>query len=375
MFGVTQEEVDAVIGVLRTPKYPLYGEQIASLEKEFASYIGTKYAAATSSGTSGLHLALIALGIGPGDEVITPSHSFHSVADCVLFVGAKPVFCDIEYDSYNMDPEDVRKRVTPRTKALIPVDLNGHPSDKAPLMEIAAEKKLFVLEDACHALGAKYKGRMVGTFGDVNMFSFAPGKHITSMGDGGMMTTNNEEIAEKIRMLANHGRGPIFNKQNERGLPAGIGNDLLGYNYRMNEVNAAIVRVQLKRFIRGDTGPEVRREHVKEYAELLKDTPVKIPGEKPWAYHSYCRFIAKAPKRDELLLFLKKKMARKKTTLPYYPPVHLNKVYVERYGAKDNFPVTEQVTKEIISFPMRHVQGHLREETKFLTKTIKEFYA
>lgn len=374
MFGVTQEEVDAILEVLRTPKYPLYGEQIARFEKEFAEYVGARHTVAVSSGTAGLHISLVACGVGPGDEVITSSHSFHSVADCVLFVGAKPVFCDIDYDSFNIDPEDARKRMTSKTKALIPVHLNGHPADMDPIMDMASEKGLYVLEDAAHALGAKYKGKMVGTFGQLNMFSFAPGKHVTTMGDGGMITTDDEELAGKVRMLCNHGRGPLFRKVDERGFPASIGNDMLGYNYRISEVHAAIGRVQLRRFIRGEAGPEVRREHVREYEQLLEGTPVKMPAEKEWAYHSYCRLITKAPKRNDLWLFLRGNGLR--CGIPYYPPVHLNKTYVDRFGFKKGMlPATEQVTSEILSFPLRRIREDLpQEDTWKLAATIKQFY-
>ncbi len=212
MFAITQEEVDAVTKVLATPRYALYGPEIENFEKEFAEHVGTKYAIAVSSGTAGLHLAYIALGLGPGDEIITPSHSFYAVSDMMLFTGAKPVFCDVDHDSYTMDPEDVEKRITSKTKALVPVHLNGHPADMGPIMDLAKDNDLFVVENAAHALGAKYKGRMVGTFGDLNEFSFAPGKHVTVMGDGGMVTSDNEELAGKVRMLHNHGRGPLFRK-------------------------------------------------------------------------------------------------------------------------------------------------------------------
>lgn len=374
VFGITHEEVDAVIEVLRTPKYPLYGDQIENFEKEFAKYVGVKHAVAVSSGTAGLHLAYIACGFKSGDEVITPSHSFYSVTDCMLFEGLKPIFCDIDYDSFTMDPEDVEKKISSKTKALVPVHLNGHPVDMGPILDIAGEKNLIIIENSAHALGAKYRGRMVGTFGDLSMFSFAPGKHITTMGDGGMVTTNNEELAQKIRLLHNHGRGTIFRKKDERGFPMGLGNDLIGYNYRMNEINAAIGRVQLNRFKRGEAGPEIRKEHVREYKELLEDTPIKTPVEKEWAYHSFCRYVTKAPKRDDLWVFLKKKGIR--GGIPYYPPIHLNRTYIERFGfKKGDLPVTEKVTEELISFPLRRIKEALpREYTELITEAIKLFY-
>jgi dTDP-4-amino-4,6-dideoxygalactose transaminase len=373
-FAVTQDEVDAILQVLRNPKYPIYGEQIANFEKEFAKYVGTKYAVAVSSGTAGLHLAYMACDLRPGDEVITQSHSFHSVTDMMLFLGVKPVFCDIDYDTFTADPEDVKKRITSKTRAIVPVHLNGHPTDMDPIIDLAKDHDLFIIENAAHALGAKYKGRMVGTFGDLNMFSFAPGKHVTTMGDGGMMTTDNEELAEKVRILHNHGRGPIFRKADKKGFPNAIGNDMVGYNYRMSEIDAAIGRVQLRRFISGEAGPEIRREHAREYKELLEGTPVKVPEEKPWAYHSYCRYITKVPKRDDLWVFLKEKGIR--GGLPYYPPIHMNKTYVDRFGFKEGMlPVTEKVTKELLSFPLHRIRGYPpSEETKRVTETVKKFY-
>jgi len=374
MFGITQEEVEAITEVLCTPSYPLYGEQIENFEKEFADYIGTKYGVAISSGTAGLHLSYIALGLGSGDEIITPAHSFHSVTDCMLFIGAKPVFCDIDYDSFTMDPEDVEKRITSKTKAIVPVHLNGHPVDMDPIMDLAEDNDLFIIENVAHALGAKYKGRTVGNLGDLNMFSFAPGKHVTTMGDGGLITTDNEELATTIRILHNHGRGPLFRKRDERDFPIGIGNDMVGYNYRMSEIDAAIGRVQLKRFIRGESGPEIRREHVREYKELLEDTPVEIPREKDWAYHSYCRFVTKVPKRNDLWLFLKERGIR--GGLPYYPPIHLNRTYVEKYGFKKGMlPITEEVTRKLLSFPMRRVREYLpRLNTVKIVEAIRDFY-
>jgi dTDP-4-amino-4,6-dideoxygalactose transaminase len=374
MFGVTQKEVDAVLEVLRTQKYPLYGEQISRFEKEFAEYIGTKHAVAVSSGTAGLHLAYLACDFKPGDEIITPSHSFYSVTDCMLFHQIKPVFCDIDYETFTMDPIDVEKKIISRTKALVPVHLNGHPTDMGPIMDLASDNNLKVIENAAHALGAKYKGKMVGTFGDLNEFSFAPGKHVTTMGDGGMVTSDNEELLDKVRMLHNHGRGPIFRKKDNKGFPMGIGNDVVGLNYRMSEVHAAIGRVQLSRFINGESGTEIRREHAKEYTDLLEDTPVKTPKEKDWAYHSFCRFITKAPERNKLWLFLRKKGLR--GGLPYYPPIHLNRTYVERFGFKEGMlPVTEQVTKELLSFPLRRVHSWLPlENTLKISEEIKNFY-
>jgi dTDP-4-amino-4,6-dideoxygalactose transaminase len=374
MFGITQEEVDAVIEVLRTPKYPLYGDQIENFEKEFAKYVGVEHAVAVSSGTAGLHLSYIACDFKPRDEIITPSHSFYSVTDCMLFEGIKPVFCDIDYDTFTMDPEDVESKISDKTKAIVPVHLNGHPVDMSPILDIADDKNLIIIENSAHALGAKYRGQMVGTLGDLSMFSFAPGKHITTMGDGGMVTTNNEELAEKIRLLHNHGRGPIFRKRDERGFPMGLGNDLIGYNYRMNEINAAIGRVQLKRFKSGITGPNIRRQNAREYKELLEDTPIEAPIEKKWAYHSFCRFVTKTIKRDDLWVFLKKKGIR--CGIPYYPPIHLNRTYLNKFGFKKGiFPVTEKVTEKIISFPLRRIEDALlQKETEQITDAIKLFF-
>lgn len=373
-FAITQEEVDAVHKVLCTPRYPIYGEQIANFEKEFAEYIGTKYAIAVSSGTAGLHLAYIACALKPGDEIITQSHSFYSVTDMMIIQGVKPVFCDIDEESFTMDPYDVKEKITSKTKALVPTHLNGHPSDMGPIMDLASDNNLMVIENAAHALGAKYNGKNVGTFGDLNMFSFAPGKHVTTMGDGGMMTTNNKELAQKMKMLHNHGRGPVMKKTDERGFPLHLGNDLIGYNYRMSEIDAAIGRIQLKRFMNGKAGPEIRREHVREFENLLEGTPVTTPVEKDWAYHSFCRFVTKVPNRDELWLYLKKNGIR--GGMPYSPPIHLNRVYANKFGFKKGMlPVTEKVTEELLSFPLRRIVEYLpRENSKKIAKVIHDFY-
>ncbi len=374
MFAITQEEVDAVHKVLSTPRYPIYGEQIENFEKEFAEYVGTKYAVAVSSGTAGLHLAYIACDFKPGDEIITQSHSFYSVTDMMIFQGVKPVFCDIDEESFTMDPNDAQQKVTSKTKALVPTHLNGHPSDMGPIMDLASDNNLIVIENAAHALGARYKSKKVGTFGDLNMFSFAPGKHVTTMGDGGMVTTDNEELAQKVKMLHNHGRGQVMKKIDKRGFPLHLGNDLLGYNYRMSEIDAAIGRVQLKRFMNGKAGPEIRRDHVREFEKLFEGTPVTIPVEKDWAYHSFCRFVTKVPNRDELWLFLKKNGIR--GGMPYSPPIHLNRTYRDRFGFKKGMlPVTEKVTKELLSFPLRRIVEYLPpENSEKISDSIHKFY-
>jgi dTDP-4-amino-4,6-dideoxygalactose transaminase len=292
----------------------------------------------------------------------------------MVFEGIKPVFCDIDYDSFTVDVEDIKEKISSKTRAIVPVHLNGHPANMKEITEIANERNLFIIENAAHALGAKYDNRKVGTIGDLAVFSFAPGKHITTMGDGGMVTTDNKILADKIRMLHNHGRGPIMKSTDKNGFPLHLGNDLIGYNYRMNEINATIGRVQLKKFISGICGPQIRRNHVKEYTDGLENLPIIPPIEKEWAYHSFCRFVVKATKRDKLWLFLRNNGVR--VGLPYSPPIHLNRTYMSRFNfVKGMLPITEKVTNEILSLPLRRIEGYPDQETTLKTiNTIKKFY-
>ncbi|RLF24053.1 MAG: DegT/DnrJ/EryC1/StrS aminotransferase [Thermoprotei archaeon] len=268
---IEEDEIEAVVEVLRSRKLTmLKGNKVKEFEEAFARYHGVKHAIAVSSGTAALHVALKALGIGPGDEVIVPPFTFVATATAVLHSNAIPVFADIDPKTYNLDPKSIEDRITDRTKAIIVVHLFGCPADMDPIMKIANEYNLYVVEDCAQAIGAEYRGRKVGTIGDVGCFSFYQSKNMMT-GEGGMIITNDDGIAEKCRLVRHHGE------------PAWYHYILLGYNYRMTEMQAALGIVQLKKLERFN---EIRRRNAMKYTELLKDIEgLILPEEPPYGKH------------------------------------------------------------------------------------------
>jgi len=277
-------------------------------------------------------LAVKALGIGRGDEVVTVSHTFISTVDAVARNGAKPVFVDIDPETYTIDVNQVEKKITEKTKAIIPVHLYGHPADMDPIMEIAEKYGLYVIEDACQAHGAEYKGRKVGSIGHVGCFSFYPVKNLGAYGDAGMVVTNDKELATKLKMLRNYGS------------PKKYYHDLVGVNSRLDEIQAAVLRVKLKYL---DKWNERRRKIAKLYNELLEDTEIITPIEKEWVKHVYHLYVIRHRERDELQRHLLKNEI--KTQIHYPVPVHLQKAYL---GIRVRLPVTERISQEILSLPM-----------------------
>jgi len=333
---VTDEQKEAVLRVLDSGNYIL-GEENRKIEKEFAEYCGTKYAVALNSGTAALHLALLSLGVGEGDEVITVSNTFIATANAVLFVGARPVFVDINPTTYTMKVESLEKSITGRTKAIIPVHLYGHPVDMDPLIEIAKEHNLYVIEDACQAHGALYKGKKVGSIGDIGCFSFYPSKNMTVCGDGGILVTNNGEAAEKSKIIRHQG-------QKIRNI-----HECLGYNMRLSEVHAAIARVQLRLL---DKLNEARRKNASTYDSLFEDLKDKIvrPIEKSWANHVYHLYVIQTSRRDSLKNYLAEKGIE--TGVHYPIPVHLQSFYQELFGFSEGmYPITENAAKNVLSLP------------------------
>ena len=272
--AIGEEEINEVVKVLRSRiLVRTYGEETLTFERELARYFGVKHAIATNTGTSALHAALAALGIGPGDEVIVSPIGFITATTCVLYQNAIPVFADVDPDTGMMDPDDVKRKVTDRTKAVIPIHLAGHPADLDPIREVAEEKGIFLVEDAAQAIGAEYKGRRVGTIGDVGCFSLHQSKVITT-GEGGFVLTNDDELAEKIFSIANFGR-PV----NE---PHAYRYVYMGYNYRMSEVAAAIGLMQLRKI---DQFIKKRRENAEYLTKELSDLDgdgITITKEPPW---------------------------------------------------------------------------------------------
>ena len=324
-----------VCEVLRSGCYIL-GPNVKSLESELANYIGCKYTVALNSGTDALHVALRALDIGEGDEVITTAFTFVATAEAIGIVGATPVFVDIDSDTFNIDPAKIEAAITPKTKAIIPVHLYGQPCDMDAIMAIAKKYNLRVIEDCCQAIGATYKGKMVGTFGDIGCYSFYPTKNLGAMGDGGLCTVNDETIKDRLIALRNHGSMVRYH------------NDELGVNSRLDEIQAAILRVKA-RYI--DEWNTKRRERAAYYNKLFEScSDVVTPKELDNTYCVYHQYTVKIPNRDEVHKMLSENGIG---AMLYYPiPLHLQKVNAHLGMKEGDLPITEDNTKCVISLPM-----------------------
>jgi len=307
------------------------GEWVERFEKEFAKYIGVKYALTTTNGTHALILALEALGV-QGKEIIVPSFTFISSVTSIIRAGGKPVFVDIDEKTYNIDPQDVRKKITENTIAIMPVHLYGQPANMDEITEIAEEKDLYVIEDAAQAHGAEWRGKKVGSMGNIAAFSFYPTKNMTT-GEGGMITTNDDSLAEKVRMLRNHG-------QKERYLHVE-----LGWNFRMTNIAAAIGLVQLQKL---DRANEMRRENAKYYDEELAESVI-IPYVDERAKHIYHQYTIRVKKREKLIESLKKEGIGYGI---YYPVGNHEQPVIKKMGFVAKLPVTEKICKEVISIPV-----------------------
>ena len=332
--AIKDEVMAAVSHVLETGQYVL-GEEVSTFEKEFASYVEAKHAIALNTGTSALHLGLLAAGVGPGDEVITVPFTFVATAAAIRYTGAVPVFVDINLDSFTMDPEQVEKAITPRTKAICPVHLYGQAADLDPILDIARRHGLKVIEDACQAHGTEYKGRRVGALGDVGAFSFYPGKNLGAYGEGGMAVTNDDEAARTIRMLRDWGAEKKYYHQ------------LKGFNYRMDGVQGAILRVKL-RYLTQWT--DARRAHAASYQGLLAGSGVVLPTEMSYSRHVYHVYAVRTANREALQRSL---LAEGVQTGIHYPiPVHLQEAHADLGYKLGDFPLSEQAANEVLSLPM-----------------------
>jgi dTDP-4-amino-4,6-dideoxygalactose transaminase len=349
-----EDILDGVAKVLEEMHLNL-GENIQAMEKEFAAFCGAEYGIGISDGTSALHIILRALGIGPGDEVITVSHTFIATSEAIVLAGATPVFVDIDPHTFLMDINKVEAAITPRTKAIMPVDLYGQPVDMDPLMEIAARHGLKVIEDACQAHGARYKGRRSGTLADVGAFSFYCSKNLGAYGEGGFITTNDADLARKVRMIRDHGSETRYK------------HDMIGFNARPDEIQAVVIRTKLPHLPEWN---DTRRRHAALYNQLLADTPVITPGVLPDAEPVYHLYVIRAPRRDELQVYLKEKGIF--TGIHYPIPVHLQKALAYLGGKPGDLPVTEEVVGDILSLPMfAELEDH---EIEMVVKAIKDFY-
>lgn len=353
--GIQDEIEEAVLGVLRGGRYVM-GENHKALEIEFAKYCGAQYAVGVNSGTDSLWLSLQALGIQPGDEVIVPAFTIMADASVVCQLKARPVFADIDPATFNLDPDDLSKKITKKTRAIVAVDLYGQPFDVESIMSIARQNNIPVVEDACQAIGAIYKERRAGSLGDIGCFSFYPTKNLGACGDGGMIVTNDEKIAEKVRLLRHHGDAGQYN------------NIMIGHNSRLDEVQAAIIRIKLKYI---DAWNKARRNNAKNYNAVLSGiSGLVTPREKSGCYHIYHQYVIRTDKRDELRQHLQEADI---TTLIYYPrPLHLQKALEYLGYKKGDFPQSEKACREVLAIP---IYAELEPaQLDYVTQQIQSFF-
>jgi perosamine synthetase len=332
-------DVRAVVEVLRSGRLAL-GPRLQDFERRMAEYIGTRHAVALNSGTAALHLIVRALNIGPGDEVLVPSFTFAASVNAILFVGATPVFVDIEPDTYNLDPDDIERKITSRTRAIMAVDVFGHPIEWDAVLPIASRNGLHVIDDSCEALGAEYRGRKVGQFGDAAAFAFYPNKQITT-GEGGMIVTDSDDIAARSRSLRNQGRGHMG---------AWLEHEALGYNYRMDEMSAALGDSQLRRI----ENILAKRDHVAGlYTERLAGWDmVRTQTVRPhvrMSWFVYVVTLAEGLERDAVIQALEKEGVPARG---YFSPVHQQPYIRECLGHQDgSLPVTLEVARRTLALP------------------------
>ena len=330
-----KSDIAAAIGrVLDTGQFVL-GEEVEAFEQEFAAYQGASHGIALNTGTSALHLALIAAGVGPGDEVITVPFTFVATVAAIGYVGARAVYVDIDPATFTMDVNRLEGAITSRTKAIIPVHLYGQPADMDPILEIAKRHGVKVIEDACQAHGAAYKGRPVGALGDAGCFSFYPGKNLGAYGEGGMVVTNNAAMAKKIRMLRDWGQDRKYHHV------------LKGFNYRMEGMQGSILRVKLRHL---EQWTEARRTHAADYRRLLQDGGVEIPIEAAYARHVYHVYAVRTQDRATLQRTLQSNGIG--TGIHYPVPVHLQPAYEDSAYGPGDFPHSERAANEVLSLPM-----------------------
>jgi perosamine synthetase len=347
------EDIRAVDEVLRSD-WLTTGPKVAEFEEAFAACVRARYAVSFSSGTAALHGAAFAAGLAPGDEAITTPLTFCATANCVVYQGARPVFADVSSDTLNLDPALAAARITPRTKAILAVDYAGHPADLDALGELAEHHKLLLIEDACHALGAEYRGKRVGSAATMTVFSFHPVKHITT-GEGGMVTTENPELARRLQMFRSHGIDSDARQRQAAGQWL-YDMKVLGYNYRLTDLASVLGLSQLRRL---DQNLARRRAIAARYTQAFRDLPAVIPPvvrpEANPAWHLYPIRVDAARLRVDRAAIFRALRAENIGVNVHYIPVHLHSFYRERFGYKGGeYPVAEHAYAGLISLPMFH---------------------
>ncbi len=349
-----KHEIDPAMQSVCADAAFVLGKYVFDFEKEFARYCGAADCIAVDTGTTALHLALLALDIGVGDEVITAANTFIATCEAISYTGARPVLVDCDEKTYNLDPSMLEARITTRTKAIIPVHLYGQPADMDPILEIARKHNVPVIEDSAQGHGASYKGRPTGSMGVMGCFSFYPGKNLGAYGEGGAITTSDPNLAAKIRKLRDHGSNKKYY------------HDVVGYNYRMEGLQGAVLNIKLKHL---DKWNDARRRNADLYRKHLAGSDLILPVEGAGCKSVYHLFVVRHKRRDDLIAFLGQHAIG---ALIHYPiPVHLQNAYRHLALSEGEYPVTERITKEILSLPMFPELNE--DQIKFVAEKVKEF--
>jgi dTDP-4-amino-4,6-dideoxygalactose transaminase len=330
-----KNEIDAAVSRVLNKGWYILGAEVTAFEAEFSAYVGVTYGIGVGSGTEALHLALMACGIGNGDEVVTVSHTAVATVSAIELTGASPVFVDIDPASFTLDPDKLEDAITSRTKAIVPVHLYGKPAELDPILEIARRHEVRVIEDCAQAHGAKYKGQRVGSFGDMGCFSFYPTKNLGAIGDGGMVVTDNSELAERAMLLRQYGWADRYVSS------------ITGLNSRLDELQAAILRVKLPH-LDADNAKRVGLADL--YNDSLSGTRLTLPQRRGQVDHVYHLYVVRSRQRDDLQSFLKSKGVG---ALVHYPvPIHLQPAYLNRLRGSESLPETERAAREVLSLPI-----------------------
>lgn len=372
--SVDEADIQAVVEVLRSD-WLTTGPKVGEFEEAFAARVGSGHAVSFSSGTAALHAAAFASGLSPGDEAITTPLTFAATANCILYAGATPIFADVCSDTLNLDPEQIAKKISDKTRAILPVDYAGHPADLDAILKIASDRGLVVIEDACHALGATYRGRPTGSIADMTVFSFHPVKHITT-GEGGMVTTNHSRLAETLRRFRNHGISSDARQRQSAG-QWHYEMVLLGFNYRLPDIACALGMQQMKRL---DANLARRREIAVQYTAAFRDIPGVIPpitrSDMNPAWHLYpIRLDLEKLTADRAQIF-RALRAENIGVNVHYIPVHLHPYYRDRFGFRSGeFPVAEDAYARLISLPMFHgmTEHDVKDVIVAVTKVLSNY--
>jgi dTDP-4-amino-4,6-dideoxygalactose transaminase len=350
--SIAAEVEAAVRSVMERADFVL-GHDVEAFETEYAAYCEAGHAVGLDSGLSALELGMRALGIGPGDEVVTPANSFIASSSAITFTGATPVWVDVDPETSNLDPDAVRAAIGPRTKAVMAVHLYGQPADMNEISAIAREHGLKVIEDACQAHGARYAGRRVGSLGDFAAFSFYPAKNLGAYGDGGILTTHDPELAEQVRMMRNYGQRKKYEHV------------AMAWNRRLDTIQAAVLRVKLRYL---DMWNEARRAHAALYDRLLTDSGLVLPRARRVVEHVYHLYVVQADQRDRLLATLRELGIG--AALHYPVPIHLQEAYRARGLGRGSFPTTERAAGRVLSLPMYPELG--RDQVERIADAVRE---